>query len=99
MVLLIVVSVQFKPPEISVVQLEDLIDSTSTIIRGCKRVRNVKNLKRNLKKTRRNSGCENIGRAGKINPAKVVQPAEHACRNKCCKNVTKGDRKKMFNNF
>ena len=29
-------NVTAEPPEISVVQLEDLIDSTCTIIRGCK---------------------------------------------------------------
>ena len=78
-------NVTAEPPQISVVQREDLIDSTSTTIRGRKRVRNVKNWKRNLKNIRRNSGSENIGRAGKINSAKVVQPAEHACRYKCCK--------------
>ena len=92
-------NVTTEPPELSVVQRKDLIDSTSTIIRGRKRVRNVKNWKRNSEKTRRNSRSEYIGRAGRIKHAKVVQPAEHACRYKCCKNVTEDEREKNFNNF
>ena len=92
-------NVTAEPPEMSVAQREERIDSTSTTIRGPKRVRNVKNWKRNLKKTRRKSGSEYIGRAGKINHAKVVQPAEHACSYKCCKNVTEDDGERIFNNF
>ena len=51
-------------------------------------------LEENFEKSRRNSGSEYIDRAGKI-----VQPAEHACRYRCYKNVTEDDREIIFNNF
>ena len=97
--LLIVVSVQFKPPEISVVQLEDLIDSTSTISRGRKRVRNVNNLKRNLKKTRRKSGTEILVVQERLTLQRSCNLLSiHAAIN-VAKMQLKTDREKMFNNF